>query len=61
MGRYSLVGIPPGDYILIAWPYQVNGAFMNAAFLSKYEESGHRITVSPNGATTIRLTLSSVR
>jgi hypothetical protein len=59
MGRYALAGIRPGDYLLLAWPYQVNGAFMNAAFLSKYEESAHRVTVSANDKTAIGLTLSS--
>lgn len=61
MGRYSLVGIPPGDYILLAWPVQVNGAFMNAAFLSKFEDSGQRVTVAPNSKATIKLALGIAR
>jgi protocatechuate 3,4-dioxygenase beta subunit len=61
MGKYSLLGIAPGDYILLAWPVQVNGAFMNAAFLSKYEDSGQRVSVAPNSKATIKLPLGIAR
>jgi hypothetical protein len=60
-GRFSLTGIAPGEYVLLAWPVQVSGAFMNAAFLSKYEESGQRVTVASGSRVTIKLPLASFR
>jgi protocatechuate 3,4-dioxygenase beta subunit len=60
-GNYSLRGITPGEYKLFAWPAQVNGAFYNAEFLAKYEESGLPITVGANSKATVKIPLSGQR
>jgi hypothetical protein len=45
MGNFNLRGVGPGEYRLIAWQNAPNGAYENAAFLSKYENQGQTITV----------------
>jgi protocatechuate 3,4-dioxygenase beta subunit len=51
-GRFLLSGLAPGEYKLFAWPGMINGAHLNADFLSKYEEHGRAITITPGSRIT---------
>ncbi len=44
-GRFTLRGIPPGDYKLFAWEEIEHGAYQDAAFLRRYEEQGEPVEV----------------
>ena len=46
-GEFSLANVAPGEYKVFAWENVPNTAYMNAAFLEKYESRGLPITVSP--------------
>lgn len=46
-GKFVLTGVAPGEYKLFAWPTLSGPAFYNAEFLSRYEEDGHPLTVTP--------------
>jgi len=47
-GAFGMRGVAPGEYKIIAWDSIPAGAYLNAEFLKKYEESGNSITVSPD-------------
>lgn len=44
-GRFSLPGIPPGDYRLFAWEEIEPGAYQDADFLPPYEKRGETVPV----------------
>jgi len=48
-GEFSMTGVPPGNYKLFAWETVPNTAYMNAAFISKYEQLGKEISVTAGG------------
>jgi hypothetical protein len=54
-GRFSMGGIPPGDYKLFAWESVETNAWVNADFISNYEEFGTGVTVSPNAQVSAQL------
>jgi hypothetical protein len=45
-GTFNLRGVAPGIYKLFAWEDAPNNAWMNAEFLSRYEQVGHGVTVT---------------
>jgi hypothetical protein len=47
-GKFSIVGIPPGDYKVFAWDAIEPNAWMNAEFMLTYEEFGLAVTVKPS-------------
>ena len=40
VGRFSISGLAPGEYKLFAWERSPETAYMDSAFLAKYEERG---------------------
>ncbi len=44
-GKFSMQGIPPGEYKLFAWDDVDQGAWQDAEFLAPFEEKGTRISV----------------
>jgi hypothetical protein len=48
-GRYTLRGIAPGEYTLLAWEEIESGAWQDPDFLKAYESKGETVSVRPNG------------
>ncbi len=44
-GKFSMIGIPPGDYKLFSWDDVDQGAWQDPEFLAPFEEKGLRITI----------------
>jgi len=55
-GRFTLNNVTPGEYKLLAWPWNVNGAYFDRDFLSKYENDAHMIVVTPGSRSTLTVT-----
>ncbi len=56
-GEFSVNNVAPGDYKLFAWETLPNTAYMNAAFMEKYELRGRPVTLAPGGDSNFELTL----
>ena len=54
-GRFTLTGVAPGEYRLLAWENVPNNAGLNAEFLASYENRSQRITVNPGPSTRVAL------
>jgi hypothetical protein len=52
-GRFTLRGIPPGEYKLFAWQTIEPNAYLNDAYMTAYEPLGVPITIAPNAVGTI--------
>lgn len=57
MGHYSIRGIRPGNYSLLAWQSVPVGAYLNPGFLSKYEGRTKLVNVAPQSTNTEELTV----
>ena len=44
-GRFTMTGIAPGPYKIFAWESIPATAWLNADYISKYEELGRSLTV----------------
>jgi hypothetical protein len=44
-GRFSIRGVPPGDYGVLAWEDVPEGAWLNAEFLSDFETRMERLHI----------------
>lgn len=58
-GRFSLVGVPPGDYQLFAWETVENGAYLDPDFLRPYEERGKRVRIDEGSKLNVEVELVS--
>jgi hypothetical protein len=58
MGRFTLSGVPPGQYKLFAWESIPSGAYQNPEFIAKYEERGTAVTVNPATTTSAQVTVT---
>jgi protocatechuate 3,4-dioxygenase beta subunit len=47
-GAFTMRGVAPGEYKMFAWDSIPAGAYLNADFLKKYEDSGRAVTVAPD-------------
>jgi hypothetical protein len=56
-GRFTLRGVPPGDFKVFAWESIPAFAHVNAAFLAKHEVRGKVVHVGPQGTVSAELTL----
>jgi hypothetical protein len=56
-GEFSLNNVAPGEYKLFAWEVLPNTAYMNAAFLEKFEARGKAANLTPGGEANFDLTL----
>lgn len=54
-GSFSLKGIPPGDYTLLAWDWVRSYSYLNPGALSEYESRGKKITVARGSENRVRL------
>ena len=50
-GRFSIHGIAPGDYNVLAWKSVDRDAWLDAEFLARYLSSGVKITIQAGAAT----------
>ncbi len=48
-GRFSIRGIVPGEYKLLAWEDVESGAWEDPEFLNQYEDRAEKLTIQPNG------------
>jgi hypothetical protein len=58
-GKFSITGVPPGDYSVLAWEQSVGNAYKNVEFLKDYEPRAIHVTVM-KGATSQILSLRPV-
>jgi protocatechuate 3,4-dioxygenase beta subunit len=56
-GRFTLRGIPPGDYKLFAWEEIERGAYRDTAFLRPYEDRGEPVQVRERDQLSVQLRL----
>jgi hypothetical protein len=56
-GRFTIGGIPPGEYKLFAWPNLEPNAFMDPSFMENYERLGVTVNILPKAdmKTSVRL------
>lgn len=61
MGRFSLLGLPPGDYKLFAWPAEETVNWQDPEFLRTYEKSSTPVHVEEKKQQSVQLQLISPR
>ena len=56
-GKFSIRGVAPGDYSVLAWEDVEPGAWLNSEFLKAYESIGTRVSVigTSTGTVTVRV------
>lgn len=54
-GRYSVISLTPGDYMLFAFESVEEGSYYDASFLKPYEEHGERVHLDENAKKTVQL------
>ncbi len=54
-GRFTLRGLPPGDYTLFAWESVDGEAYYNPEFLKSYEGQGKALHVDEGNRVSVRL------
>ena len=54
-GNFSMKGVPPGQYTLFAWESVPLTAWMNSAFLAKYQNRGRQVLVTQGTRMNIQL------
>jgi hypothetical protein len=54
-GKFTMIGVAPGDYKLFAWEDVPNGAWQNAEFMTNYEVLGTAVKVAPGIRNDIQL------
>jgi hypothetical protein len=58
-GVYGFIGIPPGNYLLLAWRQAIfnqNAVLYDPEYLKRFAAQGHAIEIGPNSNETIQLT-----
>jgi hypothetical protein len=58
-GRFTISNVAPGDYKIFAWRQVQVTAWMNAAFISRYEAQGRNVTVKTDNNASLRLQVIS--
>lgn len=56
-GRFTLDGIPPGEYKLFAWSHVVDGAWYDPEFMRVYEDRGTTVHIEESGTIPIEVPL----
>ncbi len=56
MGRFTVKGIAPGDYKLLAWESIPASAYRNAEFMTRFEERGTTLQVLPTSTVNMDVT-----
>jgi hypothetical protein len=60
LGRFTIRGVPPGDYKLFAWESIPSFAYQNSAFIAKHEERGRTVHVGQGGTSSMELQIIPV-
>ena len=55
-GRFRVSGVPPGDYLLLAWDDVETGAWLDADFLNTVERQGTYVRITEGGRVATQLT-----
>jgi hypothetical protein len=56
-GRFTLDGIPPGDYKLFAWAHVEDGAWLDPEFMRVYEDRGTPVHIEAAGSFPLEISL----
>jgi len=56
-GRFSIDGLPPGQYKLFAWAHVDDGAWFDPEFMRVYEDRGIRVEIDESGAHPVEVPL----
>ena len=56
-GRFTISGVPPGDYKLFAWDEIDRGAYLDPDFLQPYEDSGKPVKVEEGSNLSLQVDL----
>jgi protocatechuate 3,4-dioxygenase beta subunit len=57
-GVYGFIGIPPGDYVLLAWRqaiFNLNAVLYDPDYLKRFEAQARAVQIGPNSKQTIQL------
>jgi hypothetical protein len=57
-GHYAFIGIPPGDYRLLAWKQAAanqNAVLYDPEYLNRFEAQARTVQIEPNSNQTIQL------
>ncbi len=54
-GRFSMKGLTPGGYKLLAWEDIETGTFYDPEFLKKYESKAESLSLKPSDRRTIQV------
>jgi hypothetical protein len=57
MGTFTLRSVAPGEYKIFAWESAPPGAYLNADFLKRYEDSGVPLAVTPDSKLRVTVTV----
>ena len=60
-GKFSIGGIPPGEYKLLAWEFIEANAWLNPDFMINYEEFGAAVTLGPNARVSAQIRITPER
>ncbi|MGH9433112.1 MAG: carboxypeptidase-like regulatory domain-containing protein [Terriglobia bacterium] len=56
-GQFGIAGLPPGDYLVFAWPSPQDAAFEEPAFIEQHREEGFSVTLMPGQVRNIQIPL----
>jgi hypothetical protein len=56
-GRFSLTGIPPGDYSLFSWEALESFAYFDENILRQSEAAGTSVRIAESSTTTVQATI----
>jgi len=56
-GRFTMRGVPPGEYKVFAWESLSPFAYQNTAFLARNEERGKIVRINQSGTANVELTV----
>ncbi len=56
-GRFSVVGIPPGDYKIFAWAHADEGAWLDSEFLKFYEDRATPVHIEADSSVGVEVKL----
>jgi hypothetical protein len=59
-GRFTIRGVPPGDYKVFAWESIPAFAYQNSVFIAKHEERGRAVHVGQSGTASAEVTIIPV-
>jgi hypothetical protein len=56
-GRFSIQGVPPGEYRALAWEFIEPGAWLNTDFIARFESRSEIVDATAGLASTVDLTV----